>query len=165
MAVHNVTMKPKRVVLPVLFACLLAACAGRPSGPPQQNIAFMDSRIFDDELSRALQAGFDEVTVETDASVKLAAIPERMDKWLYTVREADHPVVAKPSEPHLTRSIGLVALIQAIATGTYDWLRDNIKYSPARNYDATLIYDKTSGRVEKVVFRAVPKTAGKTPLP
>ena len=152
-------MKSNHIVLPVVLAILLAACAGRPSAPPQQKIAFMDSRIFDDELSRSLQAGFDEVTVETDASVTLAAIPERMDKWLYTVREADHPVVAKPSKQPLTRSIGLVALIQAIATGTYDWLRESLTYSPARNYDATLIYDKDSGRVEKVVFRAVPKSA------
>ncbi|MCB1895734.1 MAG: hypothetical protein H6945_12285 [Zoogloeaceae bacterium] len=148
-----------RIVVSVLLACLLAACAGRPSGPPQQNIAFIDSRIFDDELSRSLQAGFDEVTVETDASVTLAQIPERMDKWLYTVREADHPVVARPTGQPLTRSIGLVALLQAIATGTYDWLRESLTYSPARNYDATLIYDKDSGRVEKVVFRAVPKSA------
>jgi len=151
--------KPTRLLPILLSTMLVAACAGKPATPPQERVAFMDSRVFDDELSRSLGAGFDEVTVETGAGVTLSDIPERMDKWLYAVREADHPVVAQPKQGAAFRSIGLVALIQAIATGTYDWLRENLTYAPARNYDATLIYDKASGQVERIVFRAVPKPA------
>lgn len=147
-------MRPLPSLAALAAALLLAACA-TGSAPPKSHITFMDSRIFDDELSDALDAGLDEVTVETGAGVTLGHIPERMDKWLYTVRDADRQVVAQPSQGTAYRSIGLAALLQAIATGTYGWLRDSITYSPARNYDATLIYDKASGKVERVVFRAV----------
>jgi len=147
-------------LLPILLASLLlAGCAGRPAAPPKETVSFLDSRVFDDELSRSLGAGLDEVTVETGAGVTLSDIPERMDKWLYAVREADHPVVAKPKEGTAYRSIGLVALLQAIATGTYEWLRESLTYAPARNYDATLIYDKSTGQVERIVFRAIQNPA------
>ena len=144
--------------LPLLIcAMLLGGCAGSPrnSGPAPDRLAFLDSRIFDEELSRSLSAGHKQVTVDTSAGVSIDKIPERMDKWLYTVREADREVVAKPKEQVRMRSIGLVALIQAIATGTYGWLRDSITYSPARRYNATLIYDKATGNVEKIVFDEV----------
>lgn len=146
-------------ILAAAAAVALAGCAGTPDKPPSDRISFLDSRVFDDELSRALAAGLPEVTVETSAGVSLDRVPERMDKWLYAVREADHPVVAKPNKP-LTRSIGLVALLQAIATGTYEWLRDSVIYHPARKYDATLLYDSATGRVEKIVFRAVEPVEG-----
>ncbi|MCB1890146.1 MAG: hypothetical protein KDH20_21255 [Rhodocyclaceae bacterium] len=141
-------------LLSLLLAMMLAACASTPT-PPKTEISFIDSRIFDDELSDALSAGLEEVTVTTEAGVTLGNIPERMDKWLYAVRDADNPVEAKPKEGAAYRSIGLVALLQAIATGTYEFLRDSVTYYPARNYRATLLYDKATGRVEQVVFAAV----------
>ena len=154
-----------RLFAVLLLALTVCACASVPK-PPKSQIAFIDSRIFDEELTDALTAGLPEVTVETDASVTLGHIPERMDKWLYAVREADNPVVARPTQEPLVRSIGLVALLQAIATGTYEFLRESMTYYPARNYQATVLYDKPTGRVERVVFTAVAsKTATPTPKP
>lgn len=137
---------------------LLAACSTTPGAggaDAPATVTFLDSRIFDESLSRSLAAGHKEVTVETQAGVSIDRIPERMDKWLYTVSEANHKVVAQPKETPQMRSIGLVALIQAIATGTYGWLRENMTYAPARKYDATLIYDKATGNVERIVFKAI----------
>ncbi len=151
-----------RLLSALLLALLLAACASAPK-PPKSEISFIDSRIFDEELSDALSAGLKEVTVTTEAGVTLGNIPERMDKWLYAIRDADNPVVAKPREGTAYRSIGLVALLQAIATGTYEFLRESVTYYPARNYRATLLYDKATGRVDQVVFAAI--EAAQAPAP
>lgn len=153
-----------RSLNPLLLAAalVLAGCAGAPttaSLAEPATLSFLDSRIFDANLSRALAAGYKEVTVETPAGVTLNSIPERMDKWLYAVSDANNKVVSQARQDIQMRSIGLVALIQAIATGTYGWLRDEITYAPAKNYDATLVYDKETGNVEKIVFSAIDKAA------
>lgn len=50
-------------------------------------LAFLDSRNFDEALSRSMSEGSPEITVKVPMGFTLNKIPERFDRWLYSVKE------------------------------------------------------------------------------
>ena len=53
------------------------------------------------------------------------------------------------------RGAGAMGLSLAIAA--YGRLREHVRYSPARNYDAAVYYLPADGRITRVIFRRKPE--------
>jgi hypothetical protein len=147
-----------RLLLIASVVCGAVACTeGRgpavKSGPearaPSQ-MMFLDSRIFDENLSGTMYGESQKITIDVPAGFTLNEIPERFDRWLYAVKESGGKVVAKPENPPKTRGIvsAVIDVVVAIA-GKLDEMR---LYQPSQQYDATLLY-KEDGTVSKVVFQ------------
>ena len=116
-------------------------------GPVQ--LAFFDSRIFDDELQKSMQSESPEITVKAPGSFSLNNIPERVDRWLYSVKESGGKVVAKPENVPRTR--GILSAVIDVVISLIDRIDDAILYHPSQNYDATLLY-REDGTVSKIIF-------------
>ncbi len=153
-----------RVLLVVSVALTGLACAeysGRPtafSAPGQQaeqvakgpvQLVFLDSRVFDEDLSGSMRGASHKITVNVPAGFKLNDIPERIDRWLYSVKQGGGKVVAKPENPPRTR--GLVAAVIDIVVSIAERVDEMRLYQPSQQYRATLLY-REDGTVRKVVF-------------
>lgn len=114
-----------------------------------RHLVFLDSRTFDEDLSSALGKGSDSVTVDVPGGFNLNKIPERMDRWLYAVKDSGGKVAAKPEEAPRTRS--LIAALLSVAVAVFEKIDEMRLYQPSHDYDATLLY-RGDGTVNKVVF-------------
>jgi len=112
-------------------------------------LAFLDSRIFDEELSGSMSGGSSRITVEAPAGFTLNKIPERFDRWLYSVKEGGGKVVATPENPSKTR--GLVSAVIDVIVSIVEKIDEIRLYEPSQQYNATLLY-REDGSVKNVVF-------------
>ena len=117
------------------------------AGEPVQ-LVFLDSRIFDEELSSAMLGKSPEITVNAPVGFNLNKIPERVDRWLYAIKESGGKVKAEPAEP---KTRALVSALIAIVVAIFEKLDEMRLYAPAENYNATLLYHE-DGTVKKVLF-------------
>lgn len=164
--------KVLRAFLVLVVAVTGLACAengGRPAGdgssgaPAQQaaqtdqagsvakdpvELVFFDSRIFDEDLSSAMLGASSEITVNVPVGFSLNKIPERVDRWLYAIKENGGKVVAEPVAP---KTRGLVSALIDVVVAIFVKLNEMRLYGPTENYDATLLYGE-DGMVSKVVF-------------
>lgn len=127
-------------------ATAAGAVASSSADEPAQ-LVFLDSRIFDEELSDAMSDETSKIVVQVPGAFSLNDIPERMDRWLYAVKDGGGKVAAEPENP----SRGLVsAAIDLVVTlvGKIDEIR---LYRPAQDYDATLLY-REDGTVTRILF-------------
>ena len=156
-----------RTLLVLVVAVTGLACAengGRPAGAPAQQatqteraepvagepveLVFLDSRIFDEELSSAMLGGSPEITVNVPVGFNLNKIPERIDRWFYAIKESGGKVKAEPAEP---KTRGLVSALIDIVVAIFVKLDEMRLYSPAEKYNAFLLYQE-DGTVKKVLF-------------
>ncbi len=158
-----------RALLVLFVAVAGLACAeggGRPAGegaPAQQakqtdraepvagepvQLNFFDSRIFDEELSSAMLGAPPEITVNVPAGFNLNKIPERVDRWLYAIKESGGKVKAEPDKP---RTRGLVSALIDVVVAIFVKLDEMRLYAPSENYNATLLYGE-DGTVRTLVF-------------
>ena len=79
-------------------------------------LVFLDSRIFDEDLSRSMWSASPEITVNVPVGFNLNKIPKRVDRWLYAVKESGGKVVAEPEEPPRTRGL-IAAVIDVVVVG------------------------------------------------
>ena len=124
----------------------------QPSVLQQQQLTFIDSKLFDVKLSKELESGKNRVEVEITGRVTLSNIPARIDKWVTKVGE-EGKVEVKQSEPTpRTRAIfGLIPMVFS----AFKQMREERLFDPASNYDATIFYKKDAAGetlIEKVVF-------------
>ena len=112
-------------------------------------LVFFDSRIFDEDLSRSMYGEAPKITVNVPVGFNLNKIPERIDRWLYAVKQSGGKVVATPEEPVRTR--GLISALIDVVVAIFERLDEIRLYSPSENYNATLLY-RENGMVSKVVF-------------
>jgi len=119
----------------------------------EREVQFFDSDIFDESLSSSLGSGGSEITAKIpDETVRITEkFPKRLDKWLYMVK-TNKGAVRIEAEPASGAEKGMPGFIGDILTGIYDAIREMILYSPAKNYNATLYYEKRTGQVTRVVF-------------
>lgn len=119
----------------------------------QKEVQFFDSDIFDESLSSSLGSGSSEITAKIpDESVRITEkFPKRLDKWLYMVK-TNKGEVRIEAEPASGAEKGMPGFVGDILTGIYDAIREMILYAPAKNYNATLYYEKKTGQVTRVVF-------------
>ena len=120
-------------------------------------IQFLDSETFDTELSSALEERGPEVEVTMVGPVTLNEVPERLDVWLYHVKDnygGELELIAEDGE-FAARGPGAMGLGLAIVA--YGRLREHLLYRPARNYDALVYYTPADGRITRVIFRHKPE--------
>ncbi len=138
---------------------LLPGCALFGGEPPPDRVAFIDSRMFDDQLHDALGGDHAAVTVTfrgNDANVN--RLPPRLDKWLYIIAKASDgtvDVVPDPDYP-APKNIGLAI---TIAIGAYKIISREALYWPVRSYNATVYYQPVEGTLTRVVFTRRPEDA------
>ena len=150
-------MKVFRVLLILTIAMTGLACTGSDKSPAETKapgsanepaqLVFLDSRIFDDDLSSSMSAESPEITVNVPVGFNLNEIPERFDRWLYSVKESGGTVVAKPENP----SRGLVSAAIDVVVAIVEKIDEMQLYQPSEQYNATLLY-REDGTVSKVVF-------------
>jgi hypothetical protein len=124
-----------------------ASPEAKQPGKGPVTLAFFDSRIFDEELSNSMSNEPRQVTVNVPAGFHLNEIPERFDRWLYSVKRGGGKVVAKPENP----SRGLVSAAIDVVVSVAGKIDEMRLYRPSQQYDATLLY-REDGAVSKVVF-------------
>ncbi len=123
-----------------------ASDAAAATGEPV-TIKFFDSRIFDRELSRAMQARSSEIVVDVPVGFNLNEIPERVDRWLYSVKDSGGEVVAEPE----IRTRGVLSAAIDVVVSFFGQIADRITFAPSDQYSAKLVY-KSDGTVRKLVF-------------
>ncbi|MGE0315331.1 MAG: hypothetical protein AB7P21_27260 [Lautropia sp.] len=140
---------------------LVCACAAGPRPPDGEaatgavasssgapvNLSFFDSRIFDDELSRAMKAQASEIVVDVPVGFSLNEIPPRVDRWLYSVKDAGGEVSAEPE----VRTRGILSAAIDVVVSFVGHVGDYFTFAPSDRYSATLVY-KPDGKVSRMVF-------------
>lgn len=123
---------------------------------PEENVAekpaqivFFDSRIFDDQLSTTMWKESPKITVNVPTGFSLNDIPDRFDRWLYSVKEGGGKVVAEPEHPFRTR--GIISAVIDVVVSIFEKIAEISLYQPSEHYDATLLYG-IDGTVNKIVF-------------
>lgn len=136
----------------ILVAALLTACASSGGGEAGDELIFLDSQIFDARLHDSLDAGHPDVTVAFEgADVTANQLPERIDRWLYTIAQSDGTVALEP-DPDLPAGRGLIGIAITMTIGAYKFVRETAFYWPARSYHATLYHVPDGSQLTRVVF-------------
>ena len=131
---------------------ILDGSAGRTkmtvSDPAEMN--YSDSSFFDRELSGTMEAKPREIRVAVQFGFRVdGRVPQRIDKWLYTIQDSGGKVSAV-QDPPPPKTRGLITMLISVAVQIWDAFAETRMYSPAKNYNATLLYDE-----EKVVTEIV----------
>ncbi|MCP4696682.1 MAG: hypothetical protein GY862_07520 [Gammaproteobacteria bacterium] len=127
-----------------LVVLLFSACMTNPPAPAGK-IAFLDTDIFDKQMSSSMSANLDTIEVAAISPFSVNRIPERLGKWLSTVNEGEGTIITEPK----TRSfIGVLSALPPV----FVYVKDRMLYGPGENYNATIHYNPKSGLIEKVVF-------------
>jgi hypothetical protein len=115
-------------------------------------VTFLDSKLFDGQLSKELDAGNDAVEIDFLGKVSLNNIPQRIDRWISIVGEKG-AVNIKPAEQALKPKF-LFDIVELIYTGVQRSNEEKM-LDPVRQYDAVIFYAlDASGepRIDKIVF-------------
>jgi hypothetical protein len=126
----------------------VTACISDGAEPPEMHersettaaleTAFFDSQAFDADLSDAMKADPEVIVVEVPVAFHLNEIPERMDKWLYAVKDSGGEIELRPTDPIAERSAA--AAVQ-LGVALYRHLSTQLTYRPARSYEAVVFYN------------------------
>jgi hypothetical protein len=133
-----------------VICILLAGCVAVPDKPPPTEVVtFVDTVVFDQELASAMSAGMETITVNLLTSSSINEIPSRLGHWLNVIADKGGRVALEPkTQKSLTVLLGLFSLLPP----AYHFLRQEIKYGVAGDYNATIHYLPESGAVKKIVF-------------
>ena len=151
-------MRRTFLVLCALIAPIaLAACASKP--PVGNQLRFVDSKIWEDQLRQALASDEKEVTVVFEGhDVTVNALPDRLDAWLYTISKRSGGKVDFLPDPALPATRNPIALALSFGLTGYKFAAEEYHYFPARDYNAIVYHDPTTGTLTRVVFVHLPKT-------
>ncbi len=156
-----------------------AAAFGDGDAFAQQRVAvrltFLDSEVFDNQLSDALRRSTDGVTeIATPTPLKLDNIPPRLNAWLAAVQQQQGVVTVRPKRTgdngkdeqfvQLLKPVALSIVSAFVASflpgkseiaAVRDYLRDSKLYAPARGHHLTIYYDDNNGQISSLEFRRV----------
>ena len=96
-----------------------------------------------------MSKGSPAITVDAPAGFTLNKIPNRVDRWLYSIKEAGGKVVARPE--HELKMRGFVSAVIDVILSIVEKIDEMALYQPSEKYNATLLY-RPDGSVSKVVF-------------
>lgn len=88
-----------------------------------------------------------EIIVDAPSGFSLDAIPERVDRWLFAVKESGGSVVAEP----VIRKRGILTDAVDLVVSFVGKIDDYFMFASSESYEARLIYE-TDGSVNKIVF-------------
>jgi len=149
-------MKKKTAILALALSTMAAsACAQvqdvKETAPPA-SVTFLDSKLFDNMLSKELGANKETVEVTITGKMSLNSIPARVDTWITAVGE-NGELTLRPQDPALKPKfiLGLIPIV-------YSFIKQqNIErtFEPAKKYNASIIYhvDRNGeSLIDKIVF-------------
>jgi hypothetical protein len=126
------------------------AGANTKQEPASTELNLYDSITFDIKLSSTLAAKLPAVTVKLIAPFTVNNIPERIDKWLDSVRKYGGKVELKPDPDYpASRDFGVIF---DLLNKAYDLAKEMLVYSNAEKYNVDVFYKPGSGEVTKFVF-------------
>ncbi|MFN0304850.1 MAG: hypothetical protein ACKVQU_31365 [Burkholderiales bacterium] len=112
------------------------------------HVVFFDSRAFDSDLSKAMRSESSEIVVDVPVGFNLNKIPERVDRWLYSVKDSGGAVVAEPE----FKQRGVLSVVIDVVVSFFGKIDEALTFGPSERYGATLLY-RQDGTVNKIVFR------------
>lgn len=149
-------MKKAAILALALAALSTGACAqdakdAKEAAPPA-SVTFLDSKLFDNMLSKELGANKETVEVTITGKMSLNSIPARVDTWITAVGE-NGELTLRPQDSSLKPKfiIGLIPIV-------YSFIKQqNIErtFEPAKKYNASIIYhvDRNGDSlIDKIVF-------------
>ncbi len=117
------------------------------------NLQFVDMSVFDSNLSSSLGDKTQAVMVNMPAKFSLNDIPDRMNIWLERVQESGGTINVKPIPDPNAQTRGVIGAIFSIVIELVSYARSEAMYSPADEYNATLMYNEDTGEVEEIIFQ------------
>lgn len=111
-------------------------------------LLYVNSAAFDRKLSSSLAARPACFEVLFPLPVSMKALPERLDKWLSAIEKSGGKVQAVP----VAEQRGLFSDLLELVIKLYDLFAVSDLYEPARHYNATVYYKRTTGILVKVEF-------------
>jgi hypothetical protein len=144
------------IVVSFLGSCATQSPApGGEAGPPK-SIVFVDADFFDSQLSNAMKAQSQSVSVSFVEPVTTNTIPERLDKWLYVLVNRYGGTVDVQLDPDYPAPKDVSAIVMSIALKVYAYAKEYMLYNPSKNYNAIIyiVSAQTQGqsRITRVVF-------------
>ncbi len=132
-----------------LITLLLCNCGTTSSKPPSEleNISFVDADVFDNQLLELMSADTNNIVVSMIGEISINQMPARLGKWINVVNEKGGQVGLEPK----TTSRSLSLLI-GLLPSTYEFISQQLVYKPVENYNATIFYEPTTGKIQKMVF-------------
>lgn len=124
----------------------------KPVELKRARVTFLDSKLFDGQLSKELGGDNDAVEIDFLGKVSLNSIPQRIDRWISIVGEKG-AVNLKPAEQTLKPKF-LFDIVELIYTGVQRSNEERM-LDPVRQYDAVIFYSVDNAgepRIEKIVF-------------
>ncbi|MCK5524373.1 MAG: hypothetical protein KAI83_14670 [Thiomargarita sp.] len=115
---------------------------------------YFNSATFDESLSNAMKQENGKIEVSVLTPFSPNNVPERLDTWFTVIREKGGKVEVKPIDGERIVAEEVASLILFLYS-VYQLVETQLRYLPAENYNATLLYRRDeSGEalVEKIVF-------------
>ena len=147
-------MAKKTAILALALAAFSAGAGAQDAkeAAPPASVTFLDSKLFDNMLSKELGANKEVVEVTITGKMSLNSIPARVDTWITAVGE-NGELTLKPQDPTLRPKfiLGLIPIV-------YSFIKQqNIErtFDPAKKYNASIIYhvDRNGeSLIDKIVF-------------
>jgi hypothetical protein len=130
----------------------VAAPGAAAAGPAPASVTFLDSKLFDNMLSKELASNKETVEVTITGKMSLNSIPARVDTWITAVGE-NGELTLRPTDAALKPKflIGLIPIV-------YSFIKQNNAertFDPAKKYNASIIYhvDRNGDSlIDKIVF-------------
>ncbi|MDD2776346.1 MAG: hypothetical protein PHU06_10345 [Gallionella sp.] len=126
----------------------------QPPAIPPEKVTFLDSRIFDIELFKYLDAGKESVEISIAGHISLSAIPPRLDRWIAKSAEGGGKVEILPMPATRMLIFSLISMAFS-SMGIWEKFREESAYEKAKKYDVKIFYKKDSTGdtlVEKIVM-------------
>ncbi len=117
-------------------------------------LEYFNSATFDESLSNAMKQENGKIEVSVLTPFSPNNVPERLDTWFTVIREKGGKVEVKPIDGERIVAEEVASLILFLYS-VYQLVETQLRYLPAENYNATLLYRRDeSGEalVEKIVF-------------
>jgi hypothetical protein len=161
--------RPSRSLVGVCVALIfLAGCVATgtdsptTSAPPSSSLTFLDMKGFDSDLYRALDAKLPEVTVSFLDKPSPNKTPERVQKWLESLKQSGGQleIVQPPNELAPKNPLALIGLLgSAWSSGkALIEINDQRKLSAIKGRDA-VIYLQRSKTGDIIIDRITLKAA------
>jgi hypothetical protein len=144
------TSMKQRLVYLLVAALLFSGCVASTPTKTQselENMSFMDTSVFDQNLSESMSADTENINVAITGPVSINQIPKRLGKWLSVVADKQGRVDVEPK----TNTKVLGAVLGLLPTA-YGFLKEEWSYGSAVNYNATIFYEPETGLIKRVVF-------------
>ena len=150
------------VILSTILLSLLGCLPGTGSPPPKiewveptvnhSALKYINSAAFDESLSNAMKQHNTPIEVSVLVPFSSNNIPERLDSWLTTVTENGGEMKTEPASGEDEKNVA--ALVLSLYS-IYRLIKAQVRYVPAENYHATLLYRRTENGdalIETIVF-------------